>query len=141
MVVITSVKVDAISKVPKTKKLSSKPSHPSTSTLVIGAIRALKERSGSSLQAIKKYIASNNKVDTDKLAPFIQKYLKNAVAFGKLVQTKDKGASGSFKFAAVANTPKPKKENKSSSAVKKTAVKKSAAKKEEAYKQKGQTRS
>lgn len=132
MVVTTSVKVAAISKVkaPKAKKPSSKPSHPPTSALVNGAIRALKERNGSSLQAIKKYITSNNKVDSEKLAPFIKKYLKNAVAVGKLVQTKGKGASGSFKLAAVANTPKPKKENKStSSAVKKTAAKKSAAKK------------
>lgn len=131
MVVKTSVKVGAVSKLkaPKSKKSSSKPSHPPTSVLVNGAIRALGERGGSSLQAIKKYIASNNKVDADKLAPFIKKYLKNAVAGGKLVQTKGKGASGSFKLAAVAKTPKPKKENKSSLAAKKPAAKKSAAKK------------
>lgn len=135
MVVTTPVKVAAVSKVkaPKAKKPSTKPSHPPTSTLVNGAIRALKERRGSSLQAIKKYIAANNKVDADKLAPFIKKYLKNAVAGGKLVQTKGKGASGSFKLAAVANTTKPKMENKSSSpkksAAKNPAVKRSAEKK------------
>lgn len=136
MVVTTSVKVATVSKVkaPKAKKPSTKPSHPPTSTLVNGAIRALKERSGSSVQAIKKYIASNNKVDADKLAPFIKKYLKKAVADGKLVQTKGKGASGSFKLGAVAKIPKPKSVKKSSSksAAKKPAVKKLAAKKKQA---------
>ena len=38
--------------------------------------------------------------------PFIKKYLKTAVASGELVQTKGKGASGSFNLAA-AKTEKP----------------------------------
>jgi len=68
--------------------------------MVANAIKSLKERGGSSLQAIKKYIAANYKVDSEKLSPFIKKYLKTAVASGELVQTKGKGASGSFKLAA-----------------------------------------
>jgi hypothetical protein len=60
----------------------------------------LKERGGFSLQAIKKYISANYKVDSEKLSPFIKKYLKTAVASGELVQTKSKGASGSLKVAA-----------------------------------------
>jgi hypothetical protein len=68
--------------------------------MVGNAIRSLKERGGSSLQAIKKYIAANYKVDAEKLSPFIKKYLKTAVAAGELVQTKGKGASGSFRLAA-----------------------------------------
>jgi hypothetical protein len=68
--------------------------------MVSNAIKSLKERGGSSLQAIKKYIAANYKVDSEKLSPFIKKYLKSAVASGELVQTKGKGASGSFKLAA-----------------------------------------
>ena len=52
------------------------------------------------MQAIKKYIAANYKVDSEKLSPFIKKYLKAAVISGELVQTKGKGASGSFKLAA-----------------------------------------
>jgi hypothetical protein len=68
--------------------------------MVGNAIRSLKERGGSSLQAIKKYIAANYKVDSEKLSPFIKKYLKSAVASGELVQTKGKGASGSFRLAA-----------------------------------------
>jgi histone H1/5 len=68
--------------------------------MVGNAIKSLKERGGSSLQAIKKYITANYKVDAEKLSPFIKKYLKTAVASGELVQTKGKGASGSFRLAA-----------------------------------------
>ncbi|XP_044749689.1 histone H1B-like [Coccinella septempunctata] len=76
-----------------------KPSHPPTSDMVNSAIKGLKERSGSSLQAIK-----NHKVDSERLAPFIRKYLKTAVQSGSLIQTKGKGASGSFKLAAGGST-------------------------------------
>ncbi|KAK9675123.1 linker histone H1 and H5 family [Popillia japonica] len=61
--------------------------------MVNGAIKSLKERGGSSLQAIKKYVAANYKVDAEKMSPFIKKYLKAAVASGALVQTK-KTSSG-----------------------------------------------
>jgi hypothetical protein len=88
------------------KKPRVKPVHPRTSEMVANAISSLKERGGSSLQAIKKYIAANYKVDSEKLSPFIKKYLKSAVASGELVQTKGKGASGSFKLAA-AKSEKP----------------------------------
>lgn len=80
------------------KKPKAKPTHPKTSEMVNNAIKELKERSGSSLQAIKKYIAAQYKVDAEKLAPFIRKYLKSAVESGALIQTKGKGASGSFKL-------------------------------------------
>ena len=80
------------------KKARAKPAHPRTSEMVSAAIKNLKERGGSSLQAIKKYISATYKVDAEKMAPFIKKYLKGAVASGELVQTKGKGASGSFKL-------------------------------------------
>ncbi|CAH1384057.1 unnamed protein product, partial [Tenebrio molitor] len=48
----------------------------------------------------QKFVAANYKVDAEKVAPFIKKYLKGAVASGSLVQTKGKGASGSFKLAS-----------------------------------------
>nr|CAH7730838.1 unnamed protein product [Callosobruchus chinensis] len=44
--------------------------------MVINAIKGLKERGGSSLQAIKKYIAANYKVDAEKVAPFIKRLLR-----------------------------------------------------------------
>jgi hypothetical protein len=125
------------------KKPRAKPVHPPTSEMVGNAIKSLKERGGSSLQAIKKYIAANYKVDSEKLAPFIKKYLKAAVASGELVQTKGKGASGSFKLSSAAKpekaagtTPAPTrgkgsgtKEKKQVAAKAKKSPKKATAKK------------
>lgn len=93
------------------KKPKTTPSHPPVASMVNAAIKNLKERGGSSSQAIKKYIAANNKCDVEKLTPFIKRYLKSAVAKGLLVQTKGKGASGSFKLKekTAAKTAKPKK--------------------------------
>lgn len=89
------------------KKPKAKPTHPKTSEMVNSAIKEMKERSGSSLQAIKKYIAAQYKVDAEKLAPFIRKYLKSAVESGALIQTKGKGASGSFKLESKSAAKKP----------------------------------
>lgn len=91
-----------------TKKPKSKATHPPTSEMVTNAIKALKERGGSSLPAIKKYLAGNYKVDVDRLAPFIKKYLRSAVTSGVLIQTKGKGAAGSFKMSKSIAKPKAK---------------------------------
>jgi len=92
------------------KTVSKKPmDHPPVANMVNSAIAALKERGGSSSIAIKKYIAANNKCDVEKLAPFIKRYLKSAVAKGGLVQTKGKGASGSFKLKEKVVAAKAKK--------------------------------
>ena len=91
------------------KKTKAKPTHPKTADMVTAAIKNLKERRGSSLQAIKKYIGANYKVDAEKFAPFIRKYLKAAVTSGSLVQTKGKGASGSFKLPPSAEKAPAKK--------------------------------
>lgn len=124
------------------KKPRAKAAHPPTSDMVNAAIKNLKERGGSSLQAIKKYIGANYKVDAEKLAPFIRKYLKSAVAAGALTQPKGKGATGSFKLsvkgegksasAAVKKTkaaakPKGEKKPKPAAAAKKAGAKKPAA--------------
>lgn len=117
----------------KSSSIAKKPSHPATSELVLNAITTLQERNGSSLQAIKKFIATNYKLDTDKMAPFIKKYLKNAVGAGKLIQTKGKGASGSFKMSAnVAAKPKNNEKKKKIAKTKSNEkkVKKSVDKKE-----------
>ena len=107
-----------VKKVVKAKKPKVAPAHPPVATMVNEAVAALKDRKGSSLAAIKKYMAANNKIDVAKLAPFIKRYLKSAVEAGKLVQVKGTGASGSFKLGKV---EKPKKEKK---VVKKPAAKK-----------------
>jgi histone H1/5 len=126
----------------KAKKPRTTPAHPRTSEMVNNAIKNLKERGGSSLQAIKKYISQNYKVDSEKLAPFIKKYLRSAVVSGSLVQTKGKGASGSFKLSASTkpeggvatkakrSAPKEKKPTKKAAGAKrpkKTGEKKKAA--------------
>lgn len=84
-------------KVKSTKKATA---HPPTASLVNNAIKHLNERGGSSLQAIKKYISSTYKIDAEKIAPFVKKYLKSGVEKGVLIRTKGTGASGSFKLAA-----------------------------------------
>lgn len=108
----------------KTKKPSSKSSHPRTSEMVTAAIAALRERGGSSIQAIKKYIVGTYMLDAEKQAPFIKKYLKTAVEQGQVIQTKGKGASGSFKLAK-SSAAKPKVAAKTKSAAQKpTSLKK-----------------
>lgn len=122
-------------KAPSAKKPKTKPNHPPTSEMVDAAIAALKEKGGSSFLAMKKYIAATYKTDAEKLAPFIKKYLKTAVAKGHLIQPKGKGASGSFKLSVKGGG---KKESKPKSDKPKAAKAKSAkpAKKASAEKKK-----
>merc|ERR1712079_727746 len=72
--------------------------------MIAAAIKALKERNGSSLAAIKKYIAATYKVDVVKLAPFIRKALKKGVEAKKLIKVK-----ASYKLAKEEKKPKAKK--------------------------------
>lgn len=82
----------------KAMSQKKKPNHPSTADMVTAAIVHLAERGGSSLPAIKKYIANTYNLDVDKHATYIKKFLKSAVAKGSLVQITGRGASGSFKL-------------------------------------------
>merc|ERR1711874_929052 len=94
---------------PKAKKpAAAKSGNPTSSVMVKAAIEGLKERKGSSLGAIKKYIATNYKVDPVKHGHFIKKALANGVEKKKLIQVKGVGASGSFKLAKVELGPKKK---------------------------------
>merc|ERR1711976_839445 len=105
---LTTSKMTEAAKSPakKAAKPKAKPAHPPTAAMVMAAVKALKDRKGSSLPAIKKYIAANYKVDIVKLAPFVKKAIKSMVEKKSLVQVKGKGASGSFKLGKV---EKPKK--------------------------------
>merc|ERR1711981_1255186 len=109
-------------KAEKAKKPASKSTHPTTAVMVKAAIKNLKDKSGSSFVAIKKYIATNYKVDVVKLAPHIRKALKSGVEKKTLLRTKGTGANGSFKLAKVEKAEKPK-------AAKKKATPKKAEKK------------
>ena len=96
--------------------------HPKYEDMIKAAIAALKERSGSSRQAILKYVQSNYKV-SDGANTHVKLALKRGVASGALKQVKGTGASGSFK---VAEKAKPAKKP---AAAKKTATKKATPKK------------
>merc|ERR1712038_1886728 len=106
----------AAAKPAKAKKPAKKAEHPPSAVMVLAAVKALKDKKGSSLPAIKKYIAANYKVDVAKISPFIRKAIKKLVADKKLIQTKP---SSGFKAA---KEEKPKK-------VKKPKAKKPKAKK------------
>merc|ERR1711990_494143 len=105
-----------------TKKAATKKpaEHPTFAVMIAAAIAELKERKGSSRQAIEKYIAANYKVGPKYTGPMKQA-LKKGVEKGTLVQTKGVGASGSFKIAKAQPEKKP--------AVKKPAAKKTTTKK------------
>jgi len=100
---------------PKAKKVAD---HPKYGEMIAASIGALKERSGSSRQAILKYVQANYKVG-DGASTHVKLALKRGVAGGALKQVKGTGASGSFKLA----------EKTKSAPKKKPAAKKPAAKK------------
>merc|ERR1711992_462762 len=109
-----------------TKKVDAA-AHPPSSVMVVKAIEDLKDRKGSSLAAIKKYIGANYKVDLVKLGPHLKLAVKKGVEKKTLVQVKGKGASGSFKLGKVEKPKKAKKKTPKKKPAKK--AKKPAAKK------------
>merc|ERR1711973_498911 len=116
---------------PAKKKAEKKPAakkvaeHPKYSEMIAAAIGALKERSGSSRQAIVKYISANYKVG-DGANTHVKLALKRGVASGDLKQVKGTGASGSFKLA---EKPKPAKKKPAAKKATPKKAKKPAAKK------------
>ena len=103
------------------------PEHPKYVDMVAAAIAALKERKGSSRQAILKYICANYPVNDSIANTNVKKALKSAVASGLLKQPKGTGASGSFKLGEKPKVPKVTKAKKP--AAKKPAAKKATPKK------------
>ncbi|KAI5289083.1 hypothetical protein KEM55_008906 [Ascosphaera atra] len=96
---------------------ASKASHPSYKDMIKDAIINLKERNGSSRQAIKKYIHASGKIPVSTQAAFDSQFnraLRSGVEKGEFAQPK--GPSGTVKLAKPAAKPA------------KPAVKKSAAK-------------
>merc|ERR1712001_765559 len=108
----------------KTKK-AAKPkapaAHPKYSDMIAAAITALKDRTGSSRQAILKYICANYKVDAAKAGQHLRMALKAGIKKGTLKMAKESGkGAGCFKLVKV---EKPKKV-KAVKPKKKPAVKK-----------------
>merc|ERR1711892_1317716 len=90
---------------PKAKKAPKAPAaHPKYSVMIATAITTLKDRTGSSRQAILKHICANNKVDAAKAAVQVRLALKMARASGK--------GAGSYKVVKVEKPKKVKKAKK-----------------------------
>merc|ERR1712228_914416 len=114
---------------PKAKKAAKPAAHPKYSVMIAAAITALKDRTGSSRQAILKYICANYKVDAAKAAVQVRMALKRGVAKGalKMARASGKGA-GCYKVVKV-EKPKAAKKPKKPKAKKPKNAKKPAAKK------------
>lgn len=107
--------------------------HPKYSDMIKAALTALKERGGSSRQAILKYIAKNYNVGHDEkvINQHLKMSLRAGVKNGALKQSKGSGASGSFRLgeAAKKSPAKAKKAVKKPKAVKPKKAKKPAGEK------------
>ena len=102
-----------VKKVGKAKKVAKPAAHPPFKAMILTAIKALKERGGSSRQAILKYIVANNKVDATKAAGPLKLALRKALAAGTIVKAKDAGkGAGKFKAGKVENPKKVAKAKK-----------------------------
>merc|ERR1712037_955635 len=121
----------------KAAKAKAPAAHPKYSVMIAATITTLKDRTGSSRQAILKYICANYKVDAAKAAVQVRMALKRGVAQGALKMTRASGkGAGSYKVVKVekpkkvkkAKKPKAKKPKKAKKAVKKPAAKKPAKK-------------
>jgi hypothetical protein len=112
---------------PAAKKPAKPAEHPKYIDMIVAAITSLKERNGSSRQAILKYIKGNYKVG-EGADVHVKLALKRGVTSGALTQTKGSGASGSFKAARPVAEKKPAKKPAKKPTKPKTAAKKPAAK-------------
>merc|ERR1719471_1170051 len=123
----------------KAAKPKAPAAHPPYIAMVKAAIAALKERNGSSRQAIVKYVMANYKVGNDQkpVNSRVKMALRNGSAKGVLKHHgKGAGANGSFKVAekaakatkkaAAAAKPKKAKSPKKKPAAKKAASPKKA---------------
>jgi outer membrane biosynthesis protein TonB len=98
---------------------AKKPEGPKYGDLVKGAILALKDRTGSSLVAITKFLAASGSTNSTAL----KVALKNGVKKGTFIKVK-----ASYKLSAEAKKPPPKKKVVKKKVVKKTKPKKTAKK-------------
>ncbi|KAJ5198333.1 uncharacterized protein N7498_007450 [Penicillium cinerascens] len=114
-------------------KKAAPAAHASYRDMIKDAIVNLKERNGSSRQAIKKYVTSNNKVTFASQSAFdaqFNKAIKTGVEKGEFTQPK--GPSGPVKLAKKDAAVKPAAKTVAKPAAKsttKTATKPAAAKK------------
>merc|ERR1712144_111601 len=108
-------------------KAKAPAAHPKYSVMIPAAIAGLKDRSGSSRQAILKWIKANYKVEHPQAGQHLNMALKAGVKKGtlKMARASGKGA-GSFKLG---EKPKVAKKAAKKAAPKKKPAAKKAAKK------------
>merc|ERR1712032_1454595 len=118
-------------KAPKAKKVAKPAAHPPYANMIVAAIKALKDKKGSSRQAILKHVVAKAGVRV-KLA------LRKLVAGKKVVAAAAAGKKGAGSFKLPAKEPKAKKpaakKAKKPKAAKKPAAKKAAKPKKAAKK-------
>merc|ERR1712142_1440993 len=83
------------------KKAKTPAVHPTYSVMIGESIKAMKDRSGSSRQAILKYICANYKVDAAKAAVHVRTALKKGVAAGALKMGAAAGKKGAGRYKLV----------------------------------------
>jgi len=127
----STVKKNTVKKAVKNVGQKVKPNHPPFIEMIKEAIEKLNERTGSSRQAILKYIVSNFEVQEKSGNQHVKVVLKNAVKAGSLKQVKGVGASGSFKLSDSLKSKAKTKEKLEKKTARKlsTPVKKLTAKK------------
>merc|ERR1712071_655132 len=95
------------------------PAHPAFADMAIAAIQELKDKKGSSLIAIKKFVAAKYKLkmtSTSTTGNYLRKAVRKLESAGRIVPAAAPGkkGSGSFKMAAtVKNVKKSAKAKKS----------------------------
>merc|ERR1711908_44291 len=124
---------DVSSPVKKVVKAKTPAVHPTYSVMITDSIKALKDRTGSSRQAILKYICANYKVDAAKAAVHVRTALKKGVAAETLKMAAAAAKKSPTKKPA-SKKPAAKKSVSAKTSPKKTAAKKPAAKKPAATK-------
>merc|ERR1711878_181701 len=87
-----------VAKAPKVKKAAKPAAHPPYANMIVAAIKALKDKKGSSRQAILKYVVANNKVDAAKAAVRVRLALKKMIAAKKVVAAAAAGKKGAGSF-------------------------------------------
>ena len=134
----------------KEKMTKTPVEHPKYEEMIKTAIRTLKDRNGSSRQAIEKYVKANYKVG-DTASHHIKTALKKGTANGTFIHTKGVGASGSFKLPKEQKKPTKKpaaprkkpvaKPKKPAATTTKASTRKPAGKKETSSKKNSSTKS
>ena len=96
------------------------PDHPTYAEMISSAISSLKDRTGSSRQAIAKFVCANYKVDADKAAPHLRRALKKGVEDGVFKTARESGkGAGSYKLVVKKKKPAPSSKKPEAGAAKK----------------------